>query len=146
MLDQPRPENLPPDWRAVRFDETEYWDRKFLDEYGVDKMYGVYVVDLSSVTYCCSPVKNYAMFFVESTYDGGPGCEEDARRDVLEDEIRTADSNSPLVSYMHCSSVDAHIKDEKNVDKFELFGDDWKDDPDEGLQEILDAYHECPSW
>lgn len=145
-LNQPRPENLPPDWRAVRFDETQYWNSKFLDEHGVEKMCGVYLVDFSSRTYCCSLTPSYAMFFVESVPVGGP--DDERQRDFFEDEVRTADSHTQPVSYMTCSNVDDHIKNEDNFDKIELDGDDWwKEDPrDDGLDEVMEAYAGCPSW
>ena len=144
MLNQARSENLPPDWRAVRFDETKYWDRKFLDEYGVDKMFGVYLVDLSSVTYCCSLTPAYEMNFVGSAVDGGPDDEE--QRETFHEEVMTADNGSDLVSYMTCRNIQNHLKDEKNQDKIEVDEDDWKEDPDSGFEVAREYYAGNPTW
>lgn len=144
MLNEPRPKTLDPDWRAVRFDETKYWDRKFLDEYGVEKMYGVYLVDLSSVTYCCSITPSYEMNFVESVIEGGP--EDDERREALYDKVMLADTNSPLVSYMNCRNIENHIKNEKNQDKIGLAREDWVAEPDDGFEVAREYYVGNPTW
>jgi len=143
-MDQSRSENLPPDWRAVRFDETQYWNRKFLDEYGVDKMFGVYLVDLSEVTHCCSLTPSYAMYPVDSVVEGGP--DDEARRETLHDEVMLADSNGDLVRYMTCRSIDNHLKDEKNQDKIEVGEDEWRGDPDAGFEAVREYYVGNPTW
>lgn len=136
--------NRAPDWRAVRIDETRCWNREFLDKYGIEKMWGVYIIDFSSRTFCCSITPMYAMFFIESTWEGGPDEGEDL--DVLFEEVLLADSGSQAVSYMRCSDIDRHIKDEKSFDKIDISSDEWEDDPNDGLEVAREYYVGNPTW
>ena len=144
MLNQPRPDNLPPDWRAVRFDETIYWNSTFLDEHRISKMHGVYLVDLSSVTYCCSLTPAYAMHFMGSVYEDA-GHLSDSERETLFEEIMLADSGTDSVCYMDCKNVDRHIGND-NQTKIELDEDDWKGDPNDGLDYAHEFYQGNPTW
>ena len=85
--------------KVVKIDETAYWCRDTVKAAG--RIFGVYVYDEQSVTYCCEMSPSYALHFVESQTSR-----------VVPDEMNQmmleAGCDTPPVSYVHCRLVDAY--------------------------------------
>ena len=134
--------DIPPSWHAIRLDETHFYDKSFLDEYGVEKIYGVYVTDFNTRVYCCEITPSYELNFVNSVFDGGPDRDDDEEKfENLEQELYKADAYTESVSYMHCGSVSALPEDCKHP--IQIDDDDWGDTPENNGFDA--AYEECQS-
>lgn len=133
---------IPPAWHAVRFDETSFYDEEFRKKYGVGKIYGVYVADFASRTYCCEITPSYEMHFMGSVIDEWP--DDDDMRVELQDAMDENDRHSERVVYYHCRTINALAKARKHA--IELDEDDWRDDSESGLEAAQESYYANPVW
>lgn len=130
---------IPPAWHAVRLDETHFYGKMFLDEFGVEKIYGVYVVDFSKRVHCCEITPSYELNFVNSVFDGGP--DDDERLEELVQKLYEADACTDNVLYMHCNAVNALPEGCKHP--IQIDEDEWGDTPENDGFDA--AYEECQS-
>lgn len=134
---------IPPAWHVIKLDETCFYDKSFLDQYGVEKIYGVYIVDFSKRVYCCEITPSYELNFVKSIYEGGPDVEDEEAIEAFECHLYDCDAVTESVSYMHCGSI--HSLPEDCKVPIQIQDSDW-DDSDDGFNA---AYEECvsnPVW
>ncbi len=92
----------------IKLDETLNWqhgDPAILAKAG--RIFGVYVADLSVGVHCCELTRSYELNFVESQWEGTGEELSEEDREAVHDHIADGDTGTPLVSYMHCHTVDA---------------------------------------
>lgn len=135
----------PPDWRAVRIDETQYCDAEWLEKFGIKTLYSVYLVDFASVTRCCEITPSYALNFIGNVPDEGSVPDDEEERDALFYELRDVDSGADPVTYMHCRVLDRMLDDE-NQSKIDIDIDDWEDDEERGFEDVREYYVGNPTW
>lgn len=135
-----RNHHVPPNWVAVCIDESEYCDSEFLARCG-GKVYGVYLVDTNSITYCCSPVKTYCLNLVDTVPERAPEDPEEAER--LWEELRECTHNSPHVMYVECRVIDNLPEDHKAA---QSTPEEWAEDEDRGFEEVREAYCGNPDF
>jgi hypothetical protein len=142
MLNDNRPE-IVPDFRIIRFNETEYWNGAGFVHRAGGKIWGVYYFDANRRVYCCEMTPSYELWFHESSVESYPvaaawdrqadaapeGSERrrycsdraDREREDLDDAIRDAHAQTDVVSYYHCRTID--------VDKcdpiYKLTAEEW---------------------
>ena len=97
--------NKIPKFIIVAINETNYWDLSDLQE--VEKVYGVYLVDLNRITHCCEITPSYYLHWITDDYTLKESFSEvsEDRREYIEDYIRyncCKDGN-----YYHCKYVDS---------------------------------------
>jgi hypothetical protein len=144
MLNDNRPEIIP-DFRIVRFDETEYWNGAGFIHRAGGKIWGIYYFDANRRVFCCEMTPSYELWRHESSVESYPVaaawerkadaapdgsersryCSEraDREREDLDDVIREADAQDDGVSYFHCHTI--------NVDKcdpiYKLTAEEWSE-------------------
>jgi hypothetical protein len=59
-----RNDDCRPDWRAIAFDETRYWNLREEDRPYVARILGVYFYDAREYTYCCELTPSYYLRFL----------------------------------------------------------------------------------
>lgn len=136
--------DVPPAWHAIKLDETGHYDKEFLEKYGVGKIYGVYIADFSSRTYCCEITPSYALYFINSVAEY-PDYDDDDKRVEFLDELDECDGYTEPVVYFHCHTIKALPDDRKYP--IHIQEDDWRDDPEGSGYEV--AREECqgnPVW
>jgi hypothetical protein len=101
---------IQPDFRAMRIDETDYWNDEIKAQLKGGQIWAVYVFDKNQVTHCCEITPSYAMHFIEYYGEMGNG---ELTSDELDEEIRSAGIDEP-VTYIHCSGIDK-LADDKLV-------------------------------
>jgi len=92
----------------VKLDETRNWehgDPAILAKAG--RIFGLYVADLSVGVHCCELTRSYELNFVESQCEGTGEELSEEDWEAVHDYVTEEDRDTPLVSYMHCSDVDA---------------------------------------
>ena len=132
---------VPPAWNAILIDESEFYEDEFLTRCG-GKLYGVYLADLNSRTYCCELTPSNALYFIGSVPEEWP--EDDEEKDSLYDDLSESDTCSPEVSYFHCHSIKAMPDSRKHA--IQLDEDDWGDAENDGYEAALEAYQACPEF
>lgn len=95
--------------KVLQLDETGYWAPSIAERAG--KIIGVYLYHDDLHVHCCELTPSYELHFVGSFYTAS-NLEED-EWEKLDEEIREGNVDQELVTYMHCSRVDAmpQIKD-----------------------------------
>jgi hypothetical protein len=135
--------DVAPAWHAVRINETGYYDEKFLGEHGVEKIWGIYVTNFNSHTFCCELTPSYELHFMGSMPEDWP--EDERKRESLFDDLSENDAHSSQVLYYHCSAIKALSDDCKHP--IEIEEDDWRDDPeDSGLEAAREVLQGNPIW
>ena len=92
----------------IKLDETRNWehgDPAILAKAG--RIFGLYVADLSVGVHCCELTRSYELNFVESQWEGTGKELSEEDREAVHDYVMEGDRDTPLVSYMHCSNVNA---------------------------------------
>jgi hypothetical protein len=92
----------------VKLDETLNWehgDPAILAKAG--RIFGLYVADLSVGVHCCELTRSYALYFVESQWEGTGKELSEEDREAVHDYVMEGDRDTQPVSYMHCHTVDA---------------------------------------
>jgi hypothetical protein len=136
-----RNEPIPPNWLAVRIDESEYCDPEFLARCG-GKVYGVYLVDTNSVTYCCSPERTYCLTLVDTVCEDTP--DDPNESDRLMTELMECTQESPDVMYVNLSAVD-NLPDENKAQQ--PLPEDWSEDGENrGFEDVREAYCGSPDF
>lgn len=136
-----RNRDVPPNWVAVRIDESQYCDPAFLERCG-GKCYGVYLVDTNSVTYCCSTTPAYCLYLVDTVCEETP--DDPIASDKLMTELMEVTQESPQVMYVDLSVVD-RLSDENKAPQDTP--DEWEEDgEDRGFEDVREAYCGCPSF
>lgn len=135
----------PPDWRAIRIDETRYCNAEWLEKFGIKTLYSVYLVDFASVTNCCEITPSYALNFIENVSDDDSVPDDEEAREVLFEELREVNNGAELVTYMHCRVLDRML-DDKNQSKIEVEIDDGEVDGDRGFEDAREYYVGNPTW
>jgi len=99
-----------PNFKLAKFDETDGWDKD--TKKIAKKIYGIYLYNENVVTHCCEITPSYEMHFLGSVTEEAP--DDDTEREDFLDEIDVADLNTDLISYFHCSTVNA-LADDCNI-------------------------------
>lgn len=92
--------------KVLQLDETGYWVPSIAERAG--KIIGVYLYHNNLHVHCCELTPSYELHFVGSFYTAF-NLEED-EREKLDEEIREGNADQELVTYMHCSQIDAMPK------------------------------------
>jgi len=136
-----RNEHVPPNWVAVRLDESQHCEPEFLTRCG-GKVWGVYLVDTQCVTHCCEFAPSYCMIPVDLVAGDYP--EDEQERESLYDELREVLGQTNEISYMHCRAVD-RLPDEHKADLgLSLDPEDWEDDANRGEDFAREEYQGNP--
>jgi len=131
-----RNEHVPPNWIAVKIDESEHCDREFLARCG-GKVFQIYLVDTSIQTHCCELTPSYGMVPIDLVAESYPDDEQ--ARETLYEDLMDA-SNVAEFCYRHCRHVD-RLPDDHKVDLgLALDPEDWQDDPDRGEDFAREEY------
>jgi hypothetical protein len=136
-----RNDHIPPKWTAVRIDESQHCSEGFLERCG-GKVYGIYLADLNSVTYCCEITPSYCLIPVDLVAEEYP--EEEDGREALYCEL--LENLGYDAVYMHCRDVDKMSDDNRSELSISLDEEDWRDDPERGEDEAFEHYHGCPAF
>lgn len=133
---------------AVRIDETECWTDDVRAK--VDKVYGIYLVDLNCHTYCCSMTPSYAMYYIGFSIQSNKTSMFDKMDEIEELEMEMMANSSPeLVCYMNCSDVDRMDKSNFDFD-FTVDHDYYNfDDPKEYhemIDDMIESYNGNPTF
>lgn len=88
----------------IKLDETKYWNKGTV-LVKVGRIFGLYAADLSSITHCCELTPSYELNFVKSECK----CDytDEVDWELIDDYIITGNAERELVSYVHCSSINA---------------------------------------
>ncbi len=130
-----RDDHVVPDWYAICFDETKYWNVRPEDKRFIKGFIGVYMFDRNSKTYVAELTPSYALLhvyndviFKPKMYDG----KHDRKRDELQEHYLYSGGAYSEDTYMHVSSVESFMK--KHKKKVYHYGsvDDWEDEADRG--------------
>ena len=92
----------------IKLDETRNWehgDPAILSKAG--RIFGLYVADLSVGVHCCELTPSHELNFVESQCEGTGEELSEEDWEAVHDYVMEGDRDTPLVSYMHCSDVNA---------------------------------------
>jgi hypothetical protein len=100
-LNEGPPEGYVPDWRAIRFDETQYCSPEFVELCG-GKVYTVYIYNHNEATYLCEMQPSYCLIPVDLVAEVYP--EDDEERERLDEVLREVHLNDE-VTYIHCSDI-----------------------------------------
>ena len=86
-----------PHFKLLKMDETYMWDEEMVAK--VDKIFGIYLVDVSRSVYLCELQPNYEAYFLYSIWEGKelPEDEEEEFNEMVDE----ADYATQLVSYFH---------------------------------------------
>jgi len=142
------PKDLKPNFIYVKIDETEFWDKKSLEEHGITRVYAVYLYDENSRTYLCEMTPSYALHYCDFCFDMAAGSEDSSNTayDFLLDNPYDS-----ACTYTHCTSIDRIPEDQK--DRSLDYGDELKPYSDMDDAEYMDLvndaicdYSECPTW
>ena len=86
--------------KLLKIDETEYWDKDFLKEHHIRRMFGVYIYDSIARVYCCETTPSYECYFVENQVDFESGHYEPD----IDTLVETNDDDE--VKYFHCHTIE----------------------------------------
>ena len=137
--------DIPPDWRAIVFDETDHW---FLCESApfVASMIGVYIYDANSRVYLCEVTPSYQLIYLYSDVifrDVLWGPFSDSLREEVRDALLYSVSGmEDMTHYRHVSDVDL-VPAENKV----AYGpvDDWSELKDRGEEQVREYFQgNCP--
>lgn len=97
---------LPEMW-VLKKDETEYWEG--LDEVGIKRVFGVYLVNKSVAVHLCEFTPSYRLHRLESQYE--PAWDDSAevssdRHEKAMEWIRNGEVHDDPITYIHCHEVD----------------------------------------
>ncbi len=127
-----------PSWHAIKLDETREYNTHFLKEFGIDKIYGIYISDLSKGVYCCEITRSYELIFVQSVADHALLSEK--KFEELGEILLDADIQSESVRYFHCSVIDRLDSQLKYKLDFDC------DDEDDEEEIALETVRQNPKW
>jgi hypothetical protein len=97
-------ERVKPDFRYIAIDETRHWmDENLIKKCG-GKIFGIYVFDANSRTYCCELTPSYELNFLRSEPLTLP--EDDEERERVCEMVSDADRDTEPVAYYHCRTID----------------------------------------
>lgn len=113
------PRDVVPDFRILKVDETYHWREDIRQAAGT--ILSVYLVDVSSRTYCCEPTPSYELELVGYTWTRIQE-EESAQEQLSEDINRAFQQESEVIHYRHCSSIQ-----EENLEVLKLDPAHWAD-------------------
>jgi hypothetical protein len=103
MLNEKR-NDIPLDLWVVKIDQTEYWTKEvFKENPCIKRIFGVYMVDMNSRTFCCELTPSYALCFLENQWDGDSPDDDEALEKASESMQEPEDQR---FSYYHCSTID----------------------------------------
>lgn len=117
-MNEPRDPNLKPILHVVRRDETRFWNADVVEKAG--RLFGVYLIDKSSETYCCELTPSRWLEYIGPTWSGGPELDDEARDALFEDILQACADSEGI--YMHLRAADALavVADHSPTD------DEWK--------------------
>lgn len=136
-----------PDFWVIRIDETHHWQRDFLQENKIEKMWTVYLVDRRSITHCCEGPGSYCLHFVEHCPETEHGIQ---ISDEVDGEIRSHFNED--VSYVKASEFDGHMwRDRERARQYrpnEITSDMYEDDQgyNQIIDDLMEYYRGNPEW
>lgn len=90
-------------WAVVKIDETVNWRGPDRIMKAAGRIFGCYLVDLASNTYCCEMTPSFELNFIESQCANY--IADDELNQKVYDFLQEGDAGTPLVRYMHCHTV-----------------------------------------
>jgi len=101
-------------WIIVKFDETENFKKEFLENSKLNKIYGIYIVNLNIVTHYCEITPSYTLSFVEYQWEYLPEVDVSLEDDFIfdvENEMLKEENNAVEHSLiLHCSYLDKYLE------------------------------------
>ena len=138
MIDRNR--HVPPNWIAVRINETSYFDERFVERCG-GAVYGIYLVDTNSVTYCCSAEKTYCLHLMDTVSERI--LHDDEASEQLHEELMEISQDSPKIVYVQCHAIDEMPEEHRAA---QPTPDDWSAMDDRGYAEVREGYCGNPDF
>ena len=136
MIDTERTQ--PIDAVVVAFDETQYYVFKGDEAEYIEKILGVYLIDLNEITHCCELTPSYYLRHIYDTMvltEAGEALD-DFEKERLSQEYEFCESND---KYVHCGSIDKMVRSGESVYSYGAtdvsYEDSSYEDQIEGLME-----------
>ena len=133
-----------PHFKLLQINETHDWCDEIVERAG--KLFGIYLVDINRVVYCCELEPSYEADFLYTVW--AEDIEDDEEREELNEIIDEVDYNSPLVSYFHVRSCNerafVHDFGEEETGYWEdgPTGNEWKSDDFDTYERLVDNMKE----
>jgi hypothetical protein len=145
------------DWWFLAYDETSEWDLSATAKGYVERILGVYAVDLKQITYCCEITPSYDLnrmghiiWYNDGFYAWQEKAEETAEwwRADFESDCQAGDAFE-VGHYRHCKDVEQFIKNNRwrrHGRKFtrrigNISGKYWRDETYDTELEAMQEYH-----
>lgn len=121
-------------WYVIEFNETEYWQRFFLDQHGIEKVMTQYVFDADWRVHCCEITPSHELWFVQHRPIFRDGLN-DEQIEAAEDAVR-GNADQEAVEYHHCQYIDkviehgeyvVHLGEFESDEYLDMENDDDKD-------------------
>jgi hypothetical protein len=117
------------DFRYVKIDETEHWNKDFIKELGPGaKIIATYVFDAAERTFCCESTPSYFLRYAGTEIQ--PGRElSDAENEHYDEVVREAEFKYDNDHYRHCRDVNSHPVPAKDAETLEDVLEDFFANP-----------------
>lgn len=106
--------------KIVRYDETQFWNKEFLERIGTKKVTAVYIFDENRRVNCCELTPSYELY-IAAAYTDNHLSDDD--HEEFEDSWR---HERGVGTYCHCAPVDEISEDYLEAENFE-----WELEDDE---------------
>ncbi|HBF33400.1 TPA: hypothetical protein DDW35_02430 [Candidatus Sumerlaeota bacterium] len=90
--------------KILKIEQTDNWCEAIRNK--VKRIFGVYLFDSKRRVHCCEFTPSYECVFVESQAEFFDASD-DAEIENIEEEIRRGDSQTDMVSYLHCHKLES---------------------------------------
>ena len=98
-------EDVKPDFRYVKIDETQHWNESFIRGLGKGtKLIATYVYDASEHTYCCELTPSHFLRYVGTEIEPGRELTQD-EWEQYDEKVREAEWDCDNDHYRHCRSI-----------------------------------------
>jgi hypothetical protein len=131
-MTQSAEQEIKPDFRYVKIDETQHWNESFIRALGTGtKLIATYVYDASEVTHCCELTPSHFLMYVGTEIE--PGRElSDSEWETYEEQVRESEFQCDNDHYRHCRSIkDSHPVPERARGY-------------ESLEDVVEEFHANP--
>lgn len=128
-----RNDNVKPDWYCVAIDETQFWNMDPEDLPFVEKIYGVYVYDASTYTYCCEFTPSYWLEFIENSFVFTSDTPDEVKDCILE-----------KYSWAGGEGFYQHVYQVKAIPLKNHYGEPEDECNDRGADEVREYYQSNP--
>jgi hypothetical protein len=96
--------NVPPEWRYVKMDETQFWDPDCPARLLGKRLVATYAYNKGSHTYCCSLTPAYWLVYLGTEYNSEAELSEE-EKELIDSSIRESETEDQS-GYWNCSDID----------------------------------------